>query len=117
LDNNRDFPFHFQFSEVAKKFRLIDDWQVPLIIPFDERACELIRQLRNPNIPLHRRLLRNLQRYTVQIPPRMRDENIRSIEPLRDGQFHALISTDFHYSQHFGLVFDPNHSSNQTLIC
>ena len=116
-NNNRDFPFHFQFSEVAKKFRLIDDWQVPLIIPFDEHARELIRQLRNPNIPLHRRLLRNLQRFTVQISPRMRDENIRSIEPLRDGQFHALISTDLHYSQHFGLVFDPNHSSNQTLIC
>jgi CRISPR-associated endonuclease/helicase Cas3 len=117
LDQNPDFPFRFQFSEIARNFRLIDDWQVPLIIPFDERARTAIEQLRNPSIPLHRTLLRKLQRYTVQIPPRLRDDNIKSIESLRDGQFHALISTDLHYSTDFGLTFDVSHSSHQQLIC
>lgn len=108
---NKAFPFLFQFKIVAEKFRLIDDWQVPVIIPYDETCRALIADLRNPTIPLHRKLLRGFQRYTVQIPPRLRDENIRSFESLRDGQFHALISTHLNYSEDFGLVFDEAKSS------
>ncbi len=113
----RSFPFHFDFATVADKFRLIEDWQVPVIIPFDEKARSLIADLRHPSIPLHRKLLRALQRYTVQIPPRLRDDNIRSFEVLRDGQFHALVSTDLNYSKHFGLTFDKAHCNSQKLIC
>ena len=108
---NKVFPFLFQFKTVAENFRLIEDWQVPVIIPYDETCRALIAQLRNPTIPLHRQLLRGLQRYTVQIPPRLRDDNIRSFESLRDGQFHALISTHLNYSEDFGLVFDEAKSS------
>ncbi len=111
------FPFHFDFRTVAEEFRLIDDWQVPVIIPYDEKARTLIAELRMPSIPLHRNLLRALQRYTVQIPPRLRDDNIGSFEILRDGQFHALISTDLNYSRHFGLTFDEDHCGSQQLIC
>jgi CRISPR-associated endonuclease/helicase Cas3 len=118
LDGNmKSFPFHFDFRTVAEKFRLIEDWQVPVIIPYDEKARSLIADLRNPSIPLHRKLLRALQRYTVQIPPRLRDDNIRSFEALRDGQFHALISTNLNYSNHFGVTFDDAHCNSQQLIC
>lgn len=111
----REFPFHFQFAAAAKDFRLIEDRQVPVIIPFDEKAGEFIRQLRNPSIPLHRGLLRGLQRYTVQIPPAVRDANIRSFEMLREGQFHVLISNDLNYSPKFGLTFDEDHTGGQYL--
>jgi CRISPR-associated endonuclease/helicase Cas3 len=114
---NQAFPFDFSYSSVAEKFRLIDDWQVSVIIPYDDRARSLIAELRSPSIPLHRKLLRALQRYTVQIPPRLRDDNIRSFEALRDGQFHALVSTDLNYSEHFGLTFDEGHCNSQKLIC
>lgn len=117
IDQNPSLPFHFQFSDVAEKFRLIDEWQVPILIPYDEKARALIKQLRNPEIPLHRSLLRGLQRYTVQIPPRLRDENIRCLESLRNGEFFALVSMDLNYSDKFGLVFDNRHSSSQLLIC
>lgn len=110
------FPFHFDFSTVAQNFRLIDEWQVPVIIPYDEKARKLINDLKNPSIPLNRNLLRGLQRYTVQVPPRMRDENTRSFESLRDGQFHAVISTDLNYSKHFGLTFDDGHENKQNLM-
>jgi CRISPR-associated endonuclease/helicase Cas3 len=113
---NRDFPFHFSYATVAGKFRLIDDWQVPVIIPYDEVARKAIAELRSKNITLHRALLRRLQRYTVQISPRLRDDNIRSFESLRDGQFHALVSTDLNYSEDFGLTFDESHASSQSLI-
>lgn len=111
------FPFLFQFKTVSENFRLIEDWQVPVIIPYDEMGRTLIAELRNPSIPLNRKLLRGLQRYTVQIPPRLRDDNIRSFEAFRDGQFHALISTDLNYSRDFGLVFDDTHSNSQPLVC
>lgn len=110
-------PFKFQFATVAKEFKLIDDWQVPVLIPFDDKARDLITQLRNPAIPLHRNLLRALQRYTVQISPKVLNENIRSFEVLRDGQFHALISTELNYSNHFGITFDEEDAGVANLIC
>lgn len=114
---DKALPFKFQFATVAKDFQLIDDRQVPVIIPFDEKARDLIAQLRNPSISLNRRLLRGLQRYTVQISPKLRDENIRSFEALRDAQFHVLISTDLNYSKHFGITFDDEDSGFANLIC
>ncbi len=113
---DKAFPFLFQFKTVAENFRLIDDWQVPVIIPYDEKCLALIADLCNPSIPINRNLLRGLQRYTVQIPPRLRDANIRSFEALRDEQFHVLISKDLNYSKHFGLVFDDRHTNSQNLI-
>lgn len=117
LSQDRSLPFKFQFQSVAGNFRLIEDWQVPVIIRYDNRARDLIAQLRNQSIPLHRNLLRALQRYTVQIPPRLRDDNIRCFEALRDDQFHVLVSKELNYSDHFGLCFDGEYSSGQDLIC
>jgi CRISPR-associated endonuclease/helicase Cas3 len=117
LRKDASFPLHFQFATVAKDFQLIDDWQVPVIIPFDDKARDLIAQLRNPAIPLHRKLLRGLQRYTVQISPKVRNENIRSFEVLRDDQFHILISNDLNYSNDFGITFDVEDTSASKLIC
>ncbi len=114
---DKALPFKFQYVTVSQNFKLIDDWLVPVIIPFDEKARKLIEELRNPTIPLHRKLLRSLQRYTVQISPRLRDENIRSFEPVRDGQFHILISTDLNYSKDFGVCFEGEFSSSQSLVC
>ncbi|WP_353564967.1 CRISPR-associated endonuclease Cas3'' [Haloferula sargassicola] len=116
-NNDRDFPFCFQFASVAEKFRLIDDWQVPVLIPYDEKARKLIEQLRNPAIPPHRDLLRGLQRYAVQISPKVRDENIRSFEVLRDGQFHVLISKEINYSSDFGISFLESDTASNSLIC
>jgi len=117
LSQDRTLPFKFQFQTVAENFHLIDDWQVPVIVPFDDRARALIAQLRNPTIPLNRNLLRALQRYSVQISPRLRDENRGSFEALRDNQFHALISKELNYSSAFGLSLGDECFSGQSLIC
>lgn len=110
-----DFPLVFDFASAAKDFQLIDDWQKPVITPLDEKTRELIKQLRNVAIPLHRDLLRGLQRYTVQISPRLLSENANSFEHLRDDQFHVLISPELNYSQHFGLTLDAEHARTQYL--
>jgi CRISPR-associated endonuclease/helicase Cas3 len=112
----REFPLAFDFASAARDFQMIDDWQKPVIVPFDDKARELIKQLRNPTIPLHRDLLRGLQRYTVQISPRLLSANANSFEHLRDDQFHALISPELNYSNHFGLTLDDKHANSRPLI-
>lgn len=114
---DKSLPFKFQFATIAKDFQLIDDWQVPVLIPFDEKCRKLIEQLRNPAIPLHRDLLRALQRYTVQISPWLLCENIRSLEVLRDEKFHALVSTELNYSPDFGITFALEDTVGTTLVC
>ncbi len=102
---NPRFPFRFQYASIAHDFRLIEDYQVPIIVSYDERAKELISELRNPAVPLNRKLLRGLQRYTVQIPPKWVTGNPGSFEFLRDGQFTVLTSMDINYSPDFGVFF------------
>ena len=111
-------PFAFQYKTIAEKFRMIDnDWQVPVIIPYDERARKLISDLGNESIPLHRTLLRSLQRYTVQISHKVLQEHHTAFEALRDDQFHALICIKTHYSDDFGLILDETYTANQNLVC
>ena len=112
---DKNLPFLFGFRKTAEDFRLIENWQVPVIIPFDSRSQALIAQLRNPKIPLHRDLLRGLQRYTVQISPKLRDQNRNAFESLQEDQFHILISPELNYSDKFGLKLDEEHSANQFL--
>ncbi|MBD5779019.1 CRISPR-associated endonuclease Cas3'' [Pelagicoccus sp. NFK12] len=111
----KDCPFRFKFRSVAECFKLIDDWQTTVIIPFDESAEALIGQLRNESIPIHRNLLRRLQRFTVQVPPKWVRENSGSFEELRDGQFLVLISPQLNYSKDFGITFDEEHGGAQLL--
>jgi CRISPR-associated endonuclease/helicase Cas3 len=113
----KDLPLKFQYATVAQNFKLIDDHQVPIITPFDEKAEGLIVELRDPFKPLDRKLLRALQRYTVQIPKKLRDENLRSFEVLRDNEFHILISIALNYSKDFGVCFGGDFSSSQPLVC
>lgn len=103
---NRALPFVFQFESVARKFRLIENEQAPVLIPFDETARKLLDELRNESIPLHRSLLRGLQQYTVQIYRPEFAANAVQFEPVRDGQFHILICPETHYSAEIGLRFD-----------
>lgn len=112
----RHCPFRFHFRKVAESFRLIESYQVPVLIPYDATGQSLIAELANEFKPVTRDLLRRLQRYTVQISPKLRDQNLHAFEPLRDDQFFALISPELHYSQDFGLTLDEAHSNQQPLI-
>ena len=103
LANDRSLPARFQFREAARKFQLIENDQVPVLIPFDEAAKALLEVLRNESIPLNRPLLRGLQPYVVQIHRPEFLKNRVQFESVRDGQFHLLICPETHYSKEFGL--------------
>src|SRR5205085_12570386 len=103
LNQDRKLPFQFQYRTVAKKFRFIENAQVPVFIPLDETARKLLFNLRNESIPLYRALLRGLQRYTVQIYQQEFIRNRAQFESVRDEQFRILICPETHYSERFGL--------------
>lgn len=106
VGGNPKLPFQFQFKEVADDFRLIENEQVGVLVPYDARAEELLAKLRNEHVPLHRDLLRGLQRYSVQIyKPEFR-ANQGQLEPVRGGQFHILSYPDVQYSKQFGLTLE-----------
>lgn len=59
------FNFNFGFEDISHDFKLIDDTAMPVIIPYDENACELIEKLRYSDYKSG--ILRSLQPYTVGI--------------------------------------------------
>ena len=115
--NDPKLPLLFQYKTAAEKFRLIENNQIPIIIPADEASKELTNQLRSESVPLHRNLLRSLQRYTVSIYENEFIANQHQFESVRDGQFHILICPETHYSEDFGLDLSGEDPTSQMLIC
>ncbi|MFV0338749.1 MAG: CRISPR-associated helicase Cas3', partial [Chthoniobacterales bacterium] len=62
----KSLPLLAQYRSASDKFTLIENRQIPVIIPWDKTAKQLVQELRTETIPLHRKLLRALQQYTVQ---------------------------------------------------
>jgi len=70
-NNNGEMKFEYQFRTAAQRFRLIDEAGKPVVVwyqrgPFDSQA--LIEELRR--FGPHRKLMRRLQRCTVNVPER-----------------------------------------------
>lgn len=102
-----DFPCSFGFAAAARRFRLIEDSGKPVIVPIGEgrELCERLR--RQAPLPSGR-LLRSLQRYTVQIPRSQWQSHAgRTFELLND-RYPILISPEIHYSQAVGLRLDDD---------
>ncbi len=107
----RDLPFLFNFASVARDFRLIEETGRPVIIPWGNTGRRLCEELRaNYGLP-DRRLLRRLQRFTIQIPLRIWNTNIgRTIENVHD-QYPVLISIISSYDQATGLKLETGAST------
>lgn len=113
-----DLLFLFNYRTAADNFQLIESKQIPVIIPWDDKGKELVeKELRIESIPLHRKLLRALQRYTVQIYENEFKKNLHQFDSLRDGQFHVLICPETQYSDQFGLYLTGEAANSNTLIC
>ena len=107
----QDFPF----ETIARKFRLIEDTQVPVVVPWrgedgrDGTAERLLHDLEH--MPRPGRIARKLQPYVVQIRPRQRDALIAAgaarviRETDFERQFVALENLDL-YDEHVGLESD-----------
>jgi len=113
LDSERIMPLFepgavsgdFPFKTVAGLYRLIPDAQMPVIVPFDDRAGELCEELRWNTSP--GALLRRLQPYTIQVYPGVLAGLIQSgyVESLHEDRYYVLTQFGMReaYDEHFGL--------------
>ena len=67
----------FAFRTIAKDFQMIESGMVPVIIPGDQVAMKAVADLGIEDIPSGK-IARDLQVYTVQVPPKARAALIRS---------------------------------------
>lgn len=107
--NDQHLPFQFDFKRVGRDFRLIEDSGRPVIVPWGKEGAGLCEELRNRREPVGSILLRQLQRYTVQIPFRTWETGVneRSIELVHD-RYPVLVRVETHYDPKTGLnLEDP----------
>lgn len=109
----------FPFQTIANDYRMIESYMHPIIIPYDEKANKLIKELRYAQFVGG--IARQLQPYLVQIPQRafiaLKTAGvIAAIQPDKFGdQFWELISNDL-YSKEAGInwknpgFMEPNNS-------
>lgn len=92
----------FRFRSAARKFRLIDDVQVPVVVRYDN--AELLASLEHQ--PPSRSLTRRLQRYTVNVPRAAHQRMLArgAVREVHPGVFVQLHDPLYHPS--LGLLID-----------
>ena len=110
---NAGRELNFPFQTIAEKCRVIEsNHMLPLLIPYDAKAEALINDLEHADTIGG--LLRQLQRYTVQVPEKSLREllNAGLVEVINDkhfgNQFYALIPGTTLYDAAAGLNWTNN---------
>ncbi len=103
-------PWVFDFADAAKKFQVIEDITVPVIIPYNQEATNLIQELRVTPYPFS--TLRKLQPFTVNIYEKELEalQTKGVIEAISD-TYSTLMDMDY-YDQMTGLVIPADHGGN-----
>ncbi len=106
LADDRELPFLFGFATAAERFRIIEENQESVIVPWGKQGRRLCESLRRSGELPPRQLLRALQSFTVNIPKRLWERHVgRSFELVHD-LYPVLSSPELHYSDTFGLQLD-----------
>jgi CRISPR-associated endonuclease/helicase Cas3 len=105
-ESGNDTPLAIQFREAAKKFRLIDNNGVSIIVPFipkckDKSPIEDWLNILEKD-PLQKWVYKKLQRFTISLPETIVKNNKRYFDE-RAGQF-VLLESNYHNL--FGLDID-----------
>ncbi|MEE9394130.1 MAG: CRISPR-associated helicase Cas3' [Planctomycetota bacterium] len=104
--NNPKLPFVFGFATTAKNFRFIENCNQAIIIPWRHRGRELCEALRAEYGTPRQSTLRELQRYSVQIPEHQYQRNVGlNIELIQD-RYPILTSPELHYDEELGILLD-----------
>ena len=100
--------YHFQFREASNRYRIIPNVQIPVIIPYDERAKTLIRHLTASPEPPGYGFHRQIQRYTVAIHEhRLQNLQENQVVGLYFDNFWVLENPEA-YDRDQGLQFDKS---------
>ena len=110
LVNDRTFPFLLNFKTAADKYRLIEDSGKPVIVPWGDTGIRLCARLRSTPGLLGRKMLRSLQRFTVQVPSRDWQKSLGTAIELVHDRYPVLVSPELCYSEETGLSLDGDSS-------
>ncbi|MGH7115744.1 MAG: CRISPR-associated endonuclease Cas3'' [Stellaceae bacterium] len=114
----------FPFASIAAAFRMIDDIMEPVVVPWrsdaeDHDAESVLNRIAAMDRPLARDL-RQLQQYTVPIPPRARREWLAAgvLRPVHPALGAALLRFEdlAHYEPMTGVQLDPDLRSPEANI-
>ncbi len=102
------------FAEASRRFRIIESDMVPVIIPYGERAEQLVDSLRYVEHPGG--ILRELQQYTVQVYANQLQalDDAGAIELVEDA-YPVLREMSF-YDERFGLTFPEEASDSSAFV-
>jgi len=97
------------FEDIARDFRMIEDTQKPVIIPWDDDARRAVESLRFAEEV--GRLARQLQPYIVNVPERafqqLRESGaVQPIDPERLGEQFPLLVNESLYDKNVGLCWE-----------
>ncbi len=100
---SHDSEVNFSFKAISEKFRVIDNTMESIVIPYNDEAKEIVKQLRFAEFP--KGLLRKVQRFCVQVYPNVlrelfKDGAIR----LLSGNFFELLNEHL-YREKIGLDY------------
>jgi CRISPR-associated endonuclease/helicase Cas3 len=116
----RERDLLFPFEAIARDFKLIEDGMLPILIPFDDEARGLLKDLETTERVSE--VARRLQPYVVQVPPGQFTRLcavgvVQPVAPQRfDEQFWALVSGGL-YRPDVGLTWDdPTYRSAEANI-
>lgn len=125
LGNNLDKPsilkniadgsekFSFQFREIDKAYKIINNTTVGIVVPYDEIAEKLIEDFYKEDFK--RDILRKLQRYTVSVYANALEEliNVNAVISLKDKLYVLDVSNEnFNnfYDNDLGLICDGKYA-------
>jgi CRISPR-associated endonuclease/helicase Cas3 len=106
-----DYPFR----AIAQKFKIIQDHMQSIIIPWNEKADSLIKEIRYTEYP--GATARKAQRFTIQVPPRTFYDllNGGAVERIHE-RYNILTNKDI-YRQDLGLCpEDPSFHEVESLM-
>ncbi|WP_338049009.1 hypothetical protein [Rhodoligotrophos defluvii] len=101
---------NFAYRSVAEKFRMIESGMEPVIVAIAPEARALVDKLAVESIPSVR-LARDLQRYTVQVPPKARKRlidcgHVVFAQADKRGEQFAVLVTGSLYRAEVGLSWE-----------
>jgi CRISPR-associated endonuclease/helicase Cas3 len=107
---------HFQYKQVARDYRIIDDDQRAVIVPFDRRGRRLIEALTMMRHPPGRDFARKLQRYAIGV----RECGLRKLMDagaitLYHEQYYVVENASA-YDRQLGLTIDCPFTDPESLI-
>jgi CRISPR-associated endonuclease/helicase Cas3 len=110
----------FPFATITERFRLIEDGMLPILIPFDDEAWGLLKELETTERVSE--VARCLQPYVVQVYPnqfaRLRIVGaVQPVQELRFGEQFCALGSESLYRDDVGLTWeDPTYRAAEANI-